>query len=158
MARPSTVDSEAVVQAVREGVIAAEVARQHGITRMRVTQILRERAPDLLANKGLPAEDPSPEAQRRREKLRNLTLAVLNRSETKIAAARALGLTASGLNARLRRLKIDDPLSRAGRDERQRLQTIEALKTYKSKYAAATHLGLTLSGLASRMKRWGLEG
>lgn len=158
MARPSTVDADAVVKAVRDGTIAAQVARQFGITRVRVNQILKENAPELLANKSRNLnEDAAAEVSARRDEARAETIKVMAEAETKVAAARKLGLTVSGLNARLRRLKIKDTLTRDQRDQRQLAQTKAALKKHPTKTEAADALGLTVSGLNSRIERWGLE-
>lgn len=158
MARPSTVDGDAVVQAVRDGAIAAEAARTFGITRMRVTQILKDKAPDLLPNKprSVNKADRTVVSARRRE-AKAETIKVMKTAESKVDAARSLGLTVSGLNSRLRQLNIPDTLTREGRDLRQLAQTKAALKKFKTKTEAADHLGLTVSGLNSRIERWKLS-
>lgn len=159
MARPSSVDSEAVIAAVRSGTIAAEVGRQFGITRVRVNQILKEKAPELLANKTRTVKKSDAVlVNRRRSAAVVATEKALQKATTKKAAAEALGLTVSGLNARLRRFAITDTLTRSSRDERQKNETIKALAEHSSKQDAAKALKLTPSGLDSRMKRWGLEG
>ncbi|UTC28930.1 hypothetical protein MARCHEWKA_04180 [Brevundimonas phage vB_BpoS-Marchewka] len=153
MARPSTVDSDAVVAYVRQGFIPADAARHFGISRMRVSQIIAERAPDL-SHAGPPQTfEPTPDQQAMIAK----TEAAMASAKTRVEAARALKLTVSGLNSRLRRYGIADTLTRSDRDERLYAATVAALDAAPTKKEAAKSLGLTVSGLNSRIERWGIN-
>lgn len=110
MARKPTIDAKAVVKALRNGTVknSAEAARKFGCSRVRVTQILETHAPDLLSGKARNRTQAQARAIRaRQEKSRKATVKALQDHETIVAAARALGLTASGLYNRMRRLGIE---------------------------------------------------
>lgn len=152
MARPSTVDSDEVIAYVRQGFIPADAARHFGISRMRVSQIIAEKAPELSHPRPRPT-NLTPE----QEAVIAQTEDALANAKSRVAAATSLGLTISGLNSRLRRYGIEDTLTRSARDKRLCLATEEALKTYPTKQEAAESLGLTISGLNSRIERWRIK-
>jgi transcriptional regulator with GAF, ATPase, and Fis domain len=109
MARPRRVDPSMVVEKVRGGMFASEVARELKISRVRVGQILEEHAPDLLVGK---FKRLAPSAQRqlaaRQRKMVADTQKALAKFTTKTEAARHLGLTNSGLSSRLRRFGLEE--------------------------------------------------
>lgn len=150
MARPSTVDSDAVVAYVRAGNIGADAARHFGISRMRVSQIIAEKAPELSQ---APRHEPTT-LSREQKAMITQTKAALAKAKSRVEAANILKLTVSGLNSRLRRYGIEDTLTRSDRDERLYDDTVKALKKHRDKAKAAEALGLTLSGLNSRIDRW----
>ncbi len=111
MARHRTVDPTEVIAVMRgeEPLFAAEAARKFGISRVRVGQILAEHAPDLLSQRARPTITPeeSKAQARRQQKMAAATRKALKAHATHIAAAASLGLTASGLYSRMRRLNIE---------------------------------------------------
>lgn len=155
MARPSTVDSDEVVAYVRAGNIPAEAARHFGISRMRVSQIIAEKAPSLSSRRVTPVA-PTQLTPQQKKVIRE-TEKALKQAKTRVEAAGLLKLTVSGLNSRLRRFNIEDTLKRRDRDERLYAATVKALKKAKSRQEAADSLNLTLSGLNSRIDRWNID-
>ena len=155
MARPSTVDSDEVIAYVRAGNIPADAARHFGISRMRVSQIIAEKAPELSHASRTPEAEPK--LDREQKALIRQTQAALKKANTRVEAARLLKITVSGLNSRIRRYGIEDTLTRRHRDERLYAATVKALKKHRTdKHKAAESLGLSLSGLNSRIERWGI--
>lgn len=157
MGRPATVDPTDVVAFVREGNLAAEAARHFNISRVRVRQILLERAPELIPNK--PRNVPRDEARamkRRQKSLMKETVDALSSTQTKVEAATKLNLTVSGLNSRIARLGIEHKVALEDRTADLKSRTQEALKTAPSKAQAARDLGISPSGLNSRIDRFGL--
>ena len=111
MARNRTVEPAEVVAAMRgeNKLYASEVARKFGISRVRVSQILAEHAPDLLSTRARPkvtSADTKAQAKRQSTMV-SATKKALKANPTHVAAAAALGLTASGLYSRMRRLNIE---------------------------------------------------
>lgn len=98
MGRKRIVNPAEIVAAVRSGKLRSAVARDHGISRMRVTQIMQE-ADGVTA---APVVEETPEQQ----ELVQRTLAALADSHTLADAAFSLGLTSSGLQTRIRRHKV----------------------------------------------------
>jgi transcriptional regulator with GAF, ATPase, and Fis domain len=151
----TVVDHDALIAYMRKpGAIAAEAAREFKISRVRVGQILKEKAPELL-----PDAKPAPRrvsAVERRAMISE-TVKALTTYKTKEEAAAKLGITVSGLNWRIRRLKIDDPLSQEAQTEALKRETIEALKRFPTKVEAARHLKIEVTSLTSRIQRYGLN-
>ncbi len=109
MARPRTIDPTAVVGGFRDGTFkfGAEAARVFGCSRVRISQILAEYAPDLLVGKVKPRTEGEQEViTERQRKMVSETEAALKAHQTHVAAAAALGLTPSGLYSRMRRLGL----------------------------------------------------
>lgn len=157
MPRPRSVDPEAVVQAIRDGAYAAEAARTFKISRVRVRQILDQYAPDLVTN---PTHAPTltPEEKAARRELIAETKKALKEHSTITAAAKALGLTNSGLYMRMSRLGIQSPAQKQ-REARQKailVETKKALKENPTLVAAAEALGIKVSGLTARRAKLGL--
>lgn len=152
MARPSTVDSDEVIAYVRAGNIAAQAARHFGISRMRVSQIIAEKAPDLSQATRV---DGAPRLDAAQKALVQATKAALKKANTRVEAAKLLGITVSGLNSRIRRYGIEDILTRDHREDRQFEATLKALRRHPHDRAeAAKMLGLTPKGLETRISRW----
>ena len=108
MSRPRTVDPMEVVAAVKRLKRQSTVARQFGITRVRVNQILEEYAPDLRKHpKPTVPKTRTPDQEKARLQERRDLLKLLNAHNTRKQAADALGLTTSGLYSRMRRLGIE---------------------------------------------------
>lgn len=112
MARTPTVDPQAVVKAVRAihpaPGAAAAVAREFKLSRVRVSQILADLAPELLSSRAKPKPDDKllkATADRQRRAIA-ATVKALKDNPTHAAAAKTLGLTPSGLNSRMRRFDI----------------------------------------------------
>ncbi|USN15361.1 hypothetical protein KIKIMORA_02150 [Brevundimonas phage vB_BpoS-Kikimora] len=157
MGRPATVDPMDVVAFVRAGNLAAEAARQFNISRVRVRQILLDKAPDLIPNK--PRNVPRDEARAMKRRQKNLmkeTLDALTSTQTKVEAAAKLDLTVSGLNSRIARLGIEHKVALEDRTADLKERTRKALKAAPSKAQAARDLGISPSGLNSRIERFGL--
>ncbi len=94
--------------AVRRVKRQSTVARQFGITRVRVNQILEDHAPELRKHpKPKTPKTLTPEQLKERAKDRRDLLKLLNAHNTRRQAAEALGLTTSGLYSRMRRLGIE---------------------------------------------------
>jgi len=97
-----------VVAAVQRVKRQSTVARQFGITRVRVNQILEEYAPGLRKHpKAKAKKELTPEQEKDRAQDRRDLLKILNAHDTRKQAADALGLTTSGLYSRMRRLGIE---------------------------------------------------
>jgi transcriptional regulator with GAF, ATPase, and Fis domain len=107
--RKPKVDWKKVVRAFRAGKVktGAEAARKFGCSRVRINQILREHAPDLLTGKFKPVSPAQEQViHKRQARMVKETREALDAHPTHAMAAQALGLTASGLYSRLRRLNI----------------------------------------------------
>lgn len=98
-----------VVAAFRDGEVktGAEAARAFKCTRVRINQILQDYAPAFLAGKTKAANPAADRVLKRRQaEMVRATAAALKAHPTHAEAAQALGLTASGLYSRMRRLNI----------------------------------------------------
>lgn len=107
--RPPKVDWRAVVQAFRSEEVktGAEAARKFGCSRVRISQILGEHAPDLLPGKAKPQTPAEARATRDRQaKMKKKTQEAIQANPTHTLAAQALGITPSGLYNRKRRLGL----------------------------------------------------
>lgn len=150
------VDQDALIAYMRQpGALAINAAKEFNISRVRVGQILKEKAPELLPARDKPLATRVKPAARRA--MIEKTQKALTTSQTKEEAARKLKLTVSGLNWRIRRLGLEDPLKLSDRTEALKGETMHALNTAKSKPAAAKALGIEVTSLTSRIQRYGLN-
>ena len=105
MARPRTVEPDVIVAAVVSGDLPAEVARNFGVSRVRVSQILEQHAPHLLKRKKGPTVLTDEQIAAKAEE-RAKVVEALNTHDMFKDAAASLNLTPSGLYSRMDRLGI----------------------------------------------------
>ncbi len=104
MPRHSSVNVAELIDGIRRGGTPNKMAILFGISRMRVSQILSDNAPELLSHKRKP--DQTPEMVEKHQREREQLLRVLACFQYRKDAAAHLGLTTSGLYSRMRKLGI----------------------------------------------------
>jgi len=100
------------VEGFRNGTykFGSEAARALGCSRVRISQILEEYAPEYLAGKKRRrSSEEQAEIDGRQKRIREETVAALNAHASRKEAAAALGITPSGLQNRIRRFWIEVP-------------------------------------------------
>lgn len=108
MPRPRTVDPLQVVAAVKRLKRQSIVAREFEISRVRVNQILAEYAPELLKHRKPPeTRELTPEELKNRARDKLDLERMLRAHRTRKEAAKAMGLTKSGLYSKMRRLGVE---------------------------------------------------
>jgi transcriptional regulator with GAF, ATPase, and Fis domain len=103
MGRPRSVNYGEVIKAIRNGSKPAQAAKEFKISRARVNQILKEHAPELLTEQAFAKRAET----KQRAEMRKATVKALKKhGGLQAKAAIDLGITPSGLHARMRRLGI----------------------------------------------------
>jgi DNA invertase Pin-like site-specific DNA recombinase len=138
--RPRKADPDAVVEAIREGGRPTDVAGAFGITRGRVTQILKEKEPTLL--QALRAE--------REANLSPRTLKERALRERRAAAGPIPPPPALKVKAK--------PVDLRRRPANWKVATVKAIKATSNYREAAAKLGISLGGLRRRVREMQGDG